>query len=476
MPMSRPQARAVIMMSRLVVRTWPCICILALIIALSLLAAGPAYARGPCEDGVCDMAHDVTIDGAGRIVVAGACQERDEETGWPVFYHALWRLNQDGTPDPTFGDGGVVVGPASGRAYVVVITADGSLVVPYVASGELAVMRYGPDGEPIGPVPAGASLDGHATEDIIGSMSLSGVIDSAGGVVVADAGSGGMGYLGSRPVIRRFLANGAEDTVFAASVTAARGAAPATPTLAAGRALTIDDAGRIVVTGSLTIDGVEQGVTLWRFNPDGTLDTTFGEGGMVTRNDAVTDRADTATAVATDDAGRVLVTGAIYRPVTINEHTINVNVMTIWCFAPDGEPDKSFGENGRVVWRQDPPHTSGGGIRIDAESRIVVSGTVSSRGSAVWRYLPDGTPDDSFGEDGYVGSEQHESQIFRSGYEMTIDSFGRIVVAGALGAGAFDVIVWRLNPDGSLDRSFGTEGFVYYDRATGFRGGEWVTQ
>jgi hypothetical protein len=46
------------------------------------------------------------------------------------------------------------------------------------------------------------------------------------------------------------------------------------------------------------------------------------------------------------------------------------------------------------------------------------------------------------------------------------------VIAGNKAGREYDVVVWRLNPDGSLARSFGRDGFVIYDRQHGFAGEE----
>ena len=170
-----------------------------------------------------------------------------------------------------------------------------------------------------------------------------------------------------------------------------------------------------------------------------------------------------------DGAGRILVAGAAYAHVPGELGTRTVGGMTIWRFEPDGEPDASFGENGRAVrpWTE-PRTTRGDSIQIDSKGRIVVCGSIEGRGPAVWRHLPDGTPDDSFGENGYVAPETYLPTTGHSGNGMAIDTSGRIVIAGNRRGREFDVFVVRLNPDGSLDRSFGRDGFVCYDRHTGF--------
>jgi Domain of unknown function (DUF5122) beta-propeller len=76
-------------------------------------------------------------------------------------------------------------------------------------------------------------------------------------------------------------------------------------------AMVIDSSGRIVTAGSPLGFGVH-GYALTRYNSDGLLDTTFGNGGLVTTDikGHFLGVADNATAM--DNLGRIIVAGTSY--------------------------------------------------------------------------------------------------------------------------------------------------------------------
>ena len=323
-------------------------------------------------------------------------------------------------------------------------------------------------------------------------MGRSAAIDTTGGIVVINNGRDGTGALGLQPHLRRFNPDGTEDLSFAAPAGATPAGAPgavaqdssppaAQPSGAAGppvRSLgvemTTDEDGRILVVGSRQVERSQAYPVVWRFNPDGTPDTSFGEGGAVTRFRTELVGYDNAGAVVVDDTGRILVAGRTYLPAPPDRDSEAefVGAVAIWCFTPEGEPDESFGEGGRVVRSHGPGTTSAAAIRIDAEARIVVLSWAMDRGSAMSRFLPDGTPDEGFGGDGLSWQADLPVEAGLIPSTLTFDSSGRIVLAGSMWGNGFDMAVWRLNPDGTIDRSFGTDGFVRYDRWGGFGGAE----
>lgn len=89
---------------------------------------------------------------------------------------------------------------------------------------------------------------------------------------------------------------------------------------------------------------------------------------------------------------------------------------------------------------------------VQPDGKILVVGTGGLLTLA--RYLPDGSLDPSFGEDGYV-----EPNLFPNAVALQPD--GKIVVAGAAGGDLGEFALARYNPDGSLDTSFGTGGITY---------------
>ena len=91
----------------------------------------------------------------------------------------------------------------------------------------------------------------------------------------------------------------------------------------------------------------------------------------------------------------------------------------------------------------------------------------------VWRFLEDGTLDTSFGGQGWI--TQHDAAGGGTddlGAGIVVAPDGRLVVAGRSMSAAnhFDMTVWVLDEAGSLDPSFATGGVFTHDGAAGANG------
>jgi uncharacterized delta-60 repeat protein len=117
-------------------------------------------------------------------------------------------------------------------------------------------------------------------------------------------------------------------------------------------------------------------------------------------------------------------------------------------YLPDGSPDNSFGVNGRVS-------TDFGisDVQVQPDDRIVVAGY----GGALARFNVDGSLDTSFGGTGKVAAGFNTSSI---ALQRQADGPDKIVVGGSTpeSDGNGDLALARYNADGSLDKSFGVEG------------------
>jgi uncharacterized delta-60 repeat protein len=131
---------------------------------------------------------------------------------------------------------------------------------------------------------------------------------------------------------------------------------------------------------------------------------------------------------------------------------------------PSGVLDTSFGGGtGHVVW----PGGIGRGVVVDATGRIVVAAETGQ--ATVWRLLPDGTFDPSFGSDGgaWFAPYYDAGPNLSSGAEgLVLDGTGSPKVGGFVetvttpGVYAGVMAIWGLTPDGVTDTSFGTSGMV----------------
>lgn len=104
-------------------------------------------------------------------------------------------------------------------------------------------------------------------------------------------------------------------------------------------------------------------------------------------------------------------------------------------------------------------------------NKLVVAGGTGQPGNydmAVARYNPDGSLDTAFDGDGKFVEDFAEFGTLDSAAAVAVQENGSIVVAGDTspfesGDGGFDFAVLRLNPNGSIDSSFGSNGKVLID-------------
>src|SRR5215472_14390342 len=129
-------------------------------------------------------------------------------------------------------------------------------------------------------------------------------------------------------------------------------------------------------------------------------------------------------------------------------------------FAAAGDFDPSF--NGLGFTRDFIPDSSGtSGVAIQSTGEIVTSGWYFDSGTstqylAVWRHLPDGSLDATFGGTGVVyPTPLPADPLAGSATALAIDNQGRIVLV-ALTFNSH--VVYRLNSDGSPDLSFAGTG------------------
>jgi len=137
----------------------------------------------------------------------------------------------------------------------------------------------------------------------------------------------------------------------------------------------------------------------------------------------------------------------------------------------DGTPDKGFGTGGKVI--SDFGGTeSTGALAFQADGKIIVGGFSRNANGTDWlivRYNANGSIDGSFGKNGIVRKDNAIEENIQS---ISIGADGKIVLGGTsfvyppdFSYIHFDLLIARLNPDGSFDAGFGNKGVVVIDRS-----------
>ena len=206
---------------------------------------------------------------------------------------------------------------------------------------------------------------------------------------------------------------------------------------------------------------------LARYNPDGTLDSSFGSAGIVVTPVAPGDNRDVVTTngLTIAPAGKIVVTGQ----ANMGTGAGGFN-FAVARFLPSGNLDSSFGGDGIVttaVASADNFDTISAAA-IDDGGKIMTAGIAESGGFifdlALVRYNLDGSLDASFGTGGKVTMNVGPGNTDDDVQDLVIQTSGKILVGGSVAATALgvdsDFLVARFNPDGSLDPSFGASGIV----------------
>ncbi len=129
-----------------------------------------------------------------------------------------------------------------------------------------------------------------------------------------------------------------------------------------------------------------------------------------------------------------------------------------------------FGQNGRYIEDfgfQDNIET----VALQDDGKVIAAGTALSQAFAgqllVLRTNADGTADTGFGDNGHVIITDYTESY---AYKILIQEDGKIVVCGAAANAqyVFSMLFFRLNTDGTIDTTFGDNGF----RTTDFYSGD----
>ncbi|HEX4245428.1 MAG TPA: hypothetical protein VHY77_07680, partial [Acidimicrobiales bacterium] len=378
-----------------------------------------------------DVVNAVATQSDGKIVAVGY----DQPLGG-VQRFAVARYNTNGTLDSSFGTGGTVTTAIAGvngngdAALAVALQSNGKIVVGGYTSSlsggtateEMALVRYNTNGG----LDTGFGTSGIATAVAgtnVFTNRINGLaIDGSGRIVVAGQYDNGW-------VVGRFATTGALDTTFASG-----GAQPGfqlsfpsavNPTDNA-YAVAIQPADhKVVVSGSANANA-DFGVG--RLDTDGTLDTSFGSGGVV--DTPVGGTAGTAFGVAVQGNGNIVAAGQ-----SGDDNGGDHLSVALTRYTGTGALDSSFGTGGIVTTPLGTQDAAGHGVALQSDGRIVVGGyfqaAVSANDLAVLRYNTDGSLDSSFGTGGASLVNTGGADDFGNAVALEPGSLGAIVVAGS---------------------------------------------
>jgi uncharacterized delta-60 repeat protein len=355
-----------------------------------------------------------------------------------------------GTLDTSFGSGGIVTTSFGSKsvasAFAVAVQPDGKIVEAGWGETSHPEARY---------------LD-------VARYNPNGTLDSSfgsGGEVLTqfpNIDTGGLGGLVLQPdgkivvgntvngdfELVRYNPNGTLDTTFNGSGMVSTAFPPNSAGLVGVSLESVNNVTEIVAAGWNTFspDG-HFGFALARYNLNGSLDTSFGSGGKVV-TDLGYDIGVVGLAIQGD--GQIIVAG-------------ENNPGAAWIVArygTSGNLDPTFGSGGVATG---PSHTAAASMIVQPDGKIVVGGASASNSGRQWaleRLNNNGSPDSTFGSGGFQTGPFVVSTGPAYIRGLAIQANGKVVVAGDNNTAPDGFQLARYNPDGSLDTSFGSGGLV----------------
>jgi uncharacterized delta-60 repeat protein len=389
----------------------------ALVLALAALAApgdlDPTFGtngRVILSPGIESYAAAAALQPDGKVLLAGLVDDREPPPPPPPAPNALRvpsgdflavRLNANGTPDSSFGTGGAVRTPID-------LVNGGYDVARAVATGSGGTIVLAGDAGTQGSLDlafarytSAGVLDPSFSGDGVQTVDV-GAFDSIAGVVVQPDGK---------------------------VVAAGRGGA---------------------------------GFTVVRLRADGSLDPTFGSGGIVDTPIRDPSTRDEASAITVLGDGRILVAG------TADYYYGAQTDFALVRYLPSGALDPSFGSGG-IVATASPSEDVANAMALTPSGGIVVAGYGGGGAFRLVRYLPAGALDPSFGSAGIVTTQI--GTLYADARAVWVQADGKVVAGGTTRDGPpavwDEMAVARYNVDGSLDASFGVGGKRVFDLLAG---------
>jgi uncharacterized delta-60 repeat protein len=383
----------------------------------------------------------------GKIILSGR-----NETFTPTFNRqfALARLNADGSLDTTFSGDGLVttdLGTNESAASVALQT-DGRIIIAGTTNNtasSFVTLRYLANGTLDNSFSA-AQVPTHGYPSETGPPLLTqpnGRV-TVSGVAGENAASTKAGYL-----TMRFTSTGSSDTTFSTD-----GIAFTQPkgNNDNARAMAVQPDGKILLGGRTDL-----GITVLRTLPDGSLDTSFGGDGRASLDFGVS-----CESIAVQPDGKVVVAGYSYAdfPASGGNLAYSEYDFVVGRFMPNGDPDLSFGTNGKVTSDLGGRNDVAYSVALQADGKILVGGYSNrlnpldpySVQFALVRYLSNGVLDSTFGSGGIVSTSGG-----RLGTKVIVQPDGKILLGGNDSSG---LAVARYLANGTLDTSFDGDGLA----------------
>ena len=355
-----------------------------------------------------------------------------------------------GDLDPTFGRGGKVTTDFGGSEIggAVAVQRDRRVVVAGgrsdSASDDFVLARYTAKGV----LDRSFDEDGKVATDFDGGPDwASDVAIQRDGKIVAAGRSlpGEDESQGAEIALARYKPDGSLDPTFGEG-----GTVLTTFEDTAGASAVLIQADGKILAGGNTGSGLESDFALARYLPDGELDPSFGDGGLVVT--PISGVTDWLLALAVQRDGKLVAAGYSYEALSRGH-------IALARYSADGALDPGFDGDGMLVASSLPAGMVGNQLLLQRDGKLIVAGI-----GGVSRFNGDGSLDRSFGEGGRAQSGRVQAST------AAIQPDGKILVIGTASSGnppTSDFGVARLRANGRLDTTYGRRGSALAGFASG---------
>ncbi|MEO8068271.1 MAG: hypothetical protein ABI599_11315 [Flavobacteriales bacterium] len=366
---------------------------------------------------------------------------------------------QSGALDPSFNSNGFVVQPIGRDVVQKILVQDDQKILSIGMSWDgtftahAHVFRYNPDGSP----DTDFGTNGMFTHTLDNEALLySALITDAGKILLVGSTTDYQTY---RLMLIQINADGTLDSSFGTNGVALQSVSMVGPNAEdMAYDVTLDDAGNILVCGSSYDANYVRRPVVVRFTSDGVLDSTFGVDGVATIP-VMAVGASSFQGLLVQPDGKILATGYFGQ-------TEFWYLLLLVRFNSDGSLDSTFSTDGIIKHNHGNVDDEGEDLKLNADGSILVAGmTVTATynySALLMKFTPDGEVDLTFGN---VGAVEEDLDEFDYAAHLEVQSDGRIIMAGSSGVGppsSFDMAVWKYMPDGTPDNSFGSNGLAYH--------------
>ncbi|MBW2391543.1 MAG: hypothetical protein JRG89_24380, partial [Deltaproteobacteria bacterium] len=358
--------------------------------------------------------------------------------------------------DLDFGDDGVVVklDPAddfSGTVAAIAIQDDGMIVVVSNDHPDIVVHRYHADGT----LGEDFGLNGEVRfepDDLRAHRASDVAIQPDGKIVIVGDG-GASGLNPGNVLLIRLDEDGLLDPSFSGGFVRTGSGDSGEER---GHVVKIQPDGKIVVAGERIEGRPDFKVFIARHESDGSVDTAFGDEGIVLYEHDGADYHSVSDMVIQDD-GRIVLAGRAW-----GASGIGWSNLVIIRMEADGTPDETFADAAAFYYPINRIESVS--VALQSDQRIVASGSKfpgsTSAAAFALRLETDGVLDTEFGDEGiYYGDDWFITQRRTLASDLVITEDDRIVLVGSLE----DPLVIVLEPDGEPDLDFSRDGLSVID-------------